>query len=106
MRALATILMVVSYLLVGAHFLRAGHPLFALVLSLAPVLLILRRREVRLILSVGLGLALVEWTRTFFFLKRLYEVHGLSFGKAGLILGAVILLTLVAALLNLRESFR
>ncbi|OAQ20041.1 hypothetical protein [Thermosulfurimonas dismutans] len=106
MRILATILMVIGYLLIGAHFLRAGHSLVALGLAFAPALLFLKHRMVRLILSAGLGLALIEWGRTFVFLKRIYEAHGLPFSKSGFILGGVMAVTFLAVALNLREDLR
>jgi len=98
--------MVLGYWLIGAHFLRAGYPLMALGLVLTPVLLFLKHRIMRLVLSIGLGLALIEWGRTFAFLKRIYEGHGLPFTKTGLILGGVMGFTLLAAVWNLREALR
>jgi hypothetical protein len=93
------ILAVLSLLVLGAHFLRTGL-LPAVILCLALVVLVfIPRRWARLTVQAALALSTIEWVRTtlqFIAERRAFEQPWL---RLALIMGAVITLTLVAALL-------
>jgi len=101
---IANISLVISYILLFAHFFRAGNFLFAGVSLLAPVLLLFHSLPSRWILTAGLALGVLEWVSTFIFIRNMYSINGIPFTKAGLILGGVILFTLFAFIVNLLEA--
>jgi hypothetical protein len=78
-----------SFLLLGAHFLRGGHPL-PMVLTLALVgLLVVRRRWAAGTAQVALLLGALEWVRTTLVLVGERSSMGMPYGRMALILGAV-----------------
>ena len=88
---------VLSLLLLGAHFSRAGLPPLALVFILLPLLLFLRKPWVPRLMQVVLVLGALEWVRsTLVYVGQRREV-GDSWGRLAAILGAVAFFTLVSA---------
>ncbi len=98
MRALRTTLVVLSAVLLGAHFLRAGQLVLAGASAAAPLLLAVRRPWAPVLLRVLLLLAAAEWIRTALVLIRRRAADGESWTRLAIILGAVVLLTAGAAL--------
>ena len=88
-----------SFLVLGAHFLRSGH--FALVaLALALVaLLSVRRPWVPRVVQVALVLGAAEWIRTMVELVRRRTAAGEPFVRLVVILGGVAVVAVLAALL-------
>ncbi|WP_022853718.1 hypothetical protein [Thermodesulfatator atlanticus] len=105
-RALASFLLAISYIFLAAHFLRAGQTIFAGLLACLPLGLFFKKRQIRLVLSLGLYLGSLEWVKTYLWLKKFYQLHHMPFDKAQLILGVVIFVTLMAANLNLSISIK
>jgi len=97
-RALRTTLVVLSALLLGAHFLRAGQIVLAGASVLAPLLLAVRRPWAPVVLRVLLLLAAAEWGRTAVVLIRRRAAGGESWTRLAIVLGAVVVLTAGAAL--------
>jgi hypothetical protein len=99
MAAVRIILACLTALVLGAHFLRAGHALLALVVVLYPSILLLRRvwavRAVQLLLVAGA----LEWGRTAVQLVDLRRAHGQPFLRMALILGVVAAVTALTAVL-------
>ncbi len=87
-----------SFLLLGAHFLRDGHPLLAAAAVALPALLFLRERWVPRLFQVLLGLGALEWLRTLYLLAAMRIAWDQPWGRLAAILGAVALFTAAAAL--------
>ncbi len=90
---------VLAFLLLAAHFFRAGWPAMTVVALGAPVLLFLRRRWAVTAAAVLLGLGALEWVRTLAAIAIGRQAAGQPWLRMALILGAVALFTAVAALL-------
>lgn len=91
-------LIVVSFLVLGAHFLRFGAmPLVALCLFL-PFLLFVRRPWVARVIQVALVLGGLEWLRTVISLIGNRQASGEPWTRMALILGVVALVAFVSAL--------
>lgn len=97
--AVAFVPVVLSLLVLAAHFLRAGAlPVTGAVLCLLVVLFI-RRAWVARLMQVVLALAALEWVRTLVVLAMRRSEQGEPFLRMILILGAVVAMTAVSALL-------
>jgi hypothetical protein len=97
MSGLRICLVVLSSLLLAAHFLRDGE-LLLVIASLALLgLLFLRRPLARRIVQLALVLGAVEWGRTIMVLVQERQALGAPYGRMVLILGTVALLTLASA---------
>lgn len=88
----------VSFLLLGAHFLRAGHLVLAVLSVLLPALLFLRERWIPRLFSVLLALAALEWLRVLYLLAAMRIAWGQPWGRLALILGGVAAFTALSAL--------
>lgn len=109
MTALRLTPVVISLLLLGAHFMRHNlGPLAALPLILVGLLWIKRPWVARLV-QVVLILAALEWFRTMVYLVMARQSQQLDWGRSAIILSAVTLFTLFSALLfqtkGLRQSY-
>lgn len=90
---------ILSFVILAAHFLRDGT-LPLLVASLAvPLVLIIRKPWAPRIVQLALLLAAAEWIRTGVAIAQIRAAHGGPWLRMALILGAVALLALVSALL-------
>lgn len=87
-----------SVLLLAAHFLRSGNGVLVLLCLLVPLLLLLRRPWVPRALQVLLVLGAAEWARTLWGFAATRRAHGQPWTRMALILGAVALFTLLSAL--------
>ena len=87
-----------SALLIGAHFFRHGSwLLLAAVVAVTGLLLVKRRWAARLV-QAGLVLAAVEWLHSLFSLVRFRQAMGMEWHRLAIILGAVALVTLLSGL--------
>ena len=87
-----------SAVLLAAHFLRAGDFVPMLVSLAAPALLLLRYTWVPLVLQSALVIAALEWLRTLIVLAQERQALGAEWTRLALILGGVALLTASSAL--------
>lgn len=98
MKALFVSIVVVSLILLGAHFLRYGN-VFGLAVSLALVgLLFVRSPWAARIIQVGLVLGAIEWAHTLYGLVQMRLAHEAPVARMAAIIGAVIVVTLCSAL--------
>ncbi len=95
-----------SFLLLAAHFYRAGQ--YALVIvSLAFIfLLTIRQTWVPRLMQLGLLLGAVGWLRTLFFMVQMRIEFGMPWTRLAIILGAVALFTALSCLVFRRNSLR
>jgi hypothetical protein len=91
------LLVILSFLVLGAHFFRAGAlPLVALSLFL-PFLLLVPRPWVARVLQIALILAGLEWIRTILVLIAGRQEMGEPWVRMAVILGVVALVAFLAA---------
>ena len=89
---------VLSFLLLGAHFYRYGLVLPALACVAAPFLLFLRKPWVPRLFQVLLVLGALEWLRTLHLLAAMRIAWEQPWTRLAVILGTVALLTALSGL--------
>ena len=97
---------ILSYLLLAAHFYRAGQVALTAVCALLPLLLLLRRAWVPLLFLLLLALGALEWLRTLYVFASMRVAFEQPWGRLALILGAVALFTALSALVFLNRRLR
>lgn len=99
MTALLLTPVVLSTLVLAAHFLRGGHVAVVLLVLLTLPLLLVRRPWARRVVQAVLVLGALEWVRTLVSLVQLRAMLGQPWTRMAVILGSVALVTLLSALL-------
>jgi len=97
---------IVSMLLLGAHFFRAGYAVLVLGFAVMPLLLLIRRPWVPWLIRTVLILGGIEWFRTLMVFKRLRQAVGMPWERLALILGGVAVFTVCSALVFRFSSLR
>ncbi|MDZ7265644.1 MAG: 4Fe-4S binding protein [candidate division KSB1 bacterium] len=97
---------IISSLLMAAHFSRAEQHGVAIVFLLLPFLLLIKRRWVAIIFQVLLLLAAVEWMQTTLRIVHLRQALGQPWLRLVIILGSVALFTALAALVFESKSLK
>ena len=99
-----------SMLVLAAHFYRGGMPVLTLVCAAAPLLLLVRRAWVPPLFQAFLLLGAVEWIRTLYVYAQVRIAWEEPWTRLALILGGVALLTALSATVfwsgKLREFYR
>lgn len=90
---------VLSLVVLGAHFLRDGLWVGVFACLLLIGLLFLRRPWAMRVIQVALLLGALEWSRTMYELAHIRALHGQPYGRMLVILGVVAAVTLISALL-------
>jgi len=91
--------LIFSCLLLGAHFLRSGNPLFTLLCILLPFLLLIKRLWVLLIVQLFMYAGGIIWVNTAIHLMRKRITLSLPWNKPVIILGVVAGFTILSGLL-------
>lgn len=92
-----------AFLVLGAHFFRAGNlPLFAVALAFLPLLFVRKTWAART-LQAGLAIGVVEWIRTLAAFAGQRRALGMPTTRLAVILGGVALAT-AACLLVFRSA--
>jgi hypothetical protein len=89
---------VLSLLVLGAHFLRYGSSIGVLAVLLLLALLFLRRPWVARVMQIVLALGTLEWLRTMVEIANTRALLGQPYGRMLVILGIVAAVTLCSAL--------
>ena len=97
---------VVSFLLLAAHFLRQGNLVVVGVCLVLPAFLLVRRPWVTYLLSFALLLGGIEWLRTLLAIASRRQMIGDPWERMVAILGAVTSLTLFSILVFLNKKVR
>ena len=92
-----------SALLLGAHFLRAGQTVIAVIIVLFPVLLVVKRPWVARLTQLLLLLGGLEWVRTLIVFAAARRETGEPWTRLAVILGSVALFTAGSGLLFSRS---
>ena len=98
MKVLACVPLALSSLLLAAHFFRSGDLAFVLLVLLAPLLVVTREIGAVRIVQFLLVAGAAEWVRTAYSIAQHRAVMGAPVTRMLVILGAVALVTLLAAL--------
>ena len=99
MRVLSYILIGLSLLLLGAHYLRVDN-MVGVIAALALIgLLFLRKPWVPRVLQVALVLGALEWAHTLYSIAQVRAAQGIPATRLVIILATVIAVTAVSALL-------
>lgn len=97
MKAIRLIPLVISALLLGAHFYRDGNLLLALGVAATPLILLVRREWAVSALQVALFVGAAEWVRTAMAIASFRAAMGAPSTRMFVILGAVALFTALSA---------
>ncbi len=98
MTFLALLPVILSAVILAAHFLRSGHAALTLVCLLAPFLLLFRRPWAAHAIRVGLIAGALEWVRTLIHLAGARQAAGEPVARLVIILGSVIVLAIASVL--------
>jgi hypothetical protein len=99
MKILYFIIIVLSLLILGAHFLRYGNEI-GVALSVAPIaLLFVRNPWAARVVQVILVLGAIEWATTLVGLVQMRIAQGMPATRLAIILGTVVVVTVASALL-------
>ncbi len=90
---------VLSLVILGAHFMRYGNSIGVIGALLLIALLIIRRPWVARLMQVVLIFGALEWVRTLYELAQVRAALGQPYGRMRLILGIVAAVTFCSALL-------
>ncbi len=90
---------VLSFVILGAHFMRYGNSIGVIGALVLIALLIVHRPWVARLMQVVLILGALEWVRTLYELVQVRVAYGQPFGRMIVILGIVAAVTFCSALL-------
>ena len=109
-KALLYVPVVVSLLVLGAHFMRYGNSVGVVAAVLPIVLLFVRQPWAARLMQIVLVIGALEWVHTTYELVQQRIAHGLPYVRMVVILGVVTAVTFCSALLfqlpTLRRRYR
>ncbi|MBI5196694.1 MAG: hypothetical protein HZA10_10295 [Nitrospirae bacterium] len=101
---------ILSLLLLGAHFLRGRLWVLVLTAVIMLVFLLIRRRWSARLVQIFLVIGGLEWVRTLISLAEMRQAEGGPWMRLAIILGGVAVFTICSALVfrfkSLRERYR
>ena len=89
---------ILSFLLLAAHFYRGGEMVLVVLSLLLPFLLLLRRHWVPWVIQVALFLGVLEWLHTAWTIAQVRMQFGAPWTRMAVIIGAVALFTALSGL--------
>ena len=92
-------LLIVSYLILGAHFLREGEIVLTVFCLFIPFLLFIKKKWSLIVIQLFTFGGVLVWIQTLFLLINARMDMGEPWLRMAVILSAVILLTLISAFL-------
>ena len=106
MNGLKLIPVFISFILIGAHFLRTGLYSIVIFIIAIPLLLLIKKKWVPRIIQLALVLATLEWIRTILFSIEERMAYGEPWARMVLILGLVAVFTACSSLVFLFRSLK
>jgi len=97
---------VISFLLLAAHFTRAGQTPLVVVALLLPLMLFYNKGWVVRLVQLALVAGAVEWLRTLMIFQAIRVEHGMPWVRLALIIGGVALFTACSALVFFHKSLK
>lgn len=89
---------ILSFLILAAHFSRINQSLLGLFALAFPFLLLIKKAWIPKLVQITLLLGSFEWIRSMYFYIEAYEQTGKSWTRLALIIGGVALFTALSAL--------
>ena len=89
---------ILSLLVLAAHFYRAGNLILVVLIAASPLLLFIRSAWIVRVIQVELVFGGVEWIRTIFRLVHIRQADNLPWERLAIILGSVAVFTILSAL--------
>jgi len=89
---------ILSLLVLAAHFYRAGNLILVVLMAASPLLLFIRSTWIVRVIQVELIIGGIEWIRTIFRLTNIRQAHNLPWERLAIILGFVAAFTILSAL--------
>ena len=106
MNFLRLIPVILSLLLLGAHFFRAGEMMFVYIAVILVFLLVIRKAWVPWLIQFALLLGAVEWIYTLAFVAQLRASQGMPWTRMAVIMGGVALFTVLSGLVFRSKGLR
>jgi len=106
MNALRLLAPILSFLVLAAHFYRAGQQALALACILILFLLFVKRSWIPYLMQAALVLGALEWLRSLMMLVHIRIEWGQPWQRLAFILGGVALFTLLSALVFRSKSLK
>jgi len=106
MNVLKLLPVIFSFLLLAAHFYRAGEVVLAAISLALPFLLFLREIWPMRLIQAALLLGSLEWIRTLYVFAQQRIEFGQPWTRLAIILGSVALFTALSALVFKSQSLR
>lgn len=97
---------ILSILLLAAHFFRAGENIYVYVLLALLPLLVLKKSWLPWVIQVALLLGAIEWLRTLMFVAQMRIEFGMPWVRMAIILGAVAVFTALSGLVFRGKALR
>ncbi len=97
---------ILSFLILAAHFSRDNQPLLGLLALAFPLFLLIKKSWVPKLIQITLVLSALEWLRSMYFYIEAYEQTGKSWTRLALIIGGVALFTALSALVFKLKSVK
>lgn len=97
---------VISFILLAAHFMRGDQTILVVITLFLPCILFLGKGWAARIVQIALVLGSVEWIRTLVELQALRTEHGLPWLRLAIIIGTVALCTGCSALVFFHKSLK
>ena len=96
----------ISFLLLSAHFFRAGESVLALAPLILMLLLFIRQSWVSWVIQLALVLGAIEWLRTLVSFAQIRIEYGMPWMRMAVILGVVALITAFSSLVFRNKALR
>ena len=106
MNFLRLIPVILSIMLLGAHFYRAGFIVLVVILFASLFLLLIRQPWIVRVIQVELVIGGLEWFRTTYNFVVMRQEMNMPWIRLAIILGSVALITLCSSLVFRSESLR
>lgn len=99
MNILKIVMVIISSLLIGAHFFRWGNYPLVILALVCPIILAVRKTIATRFVQLLLVLASIEWVRTLLTLVAERRAAGMAWTRLSVILGAVSVFTIFSAIM-------
>ncbi|MCF6367087.1 MAG: hypothetical protein L3J35_12930 [Bacteroidales bacterium] len=106
MKVLSFIPVILSFIILAAHFSRAGHSILALLSLILPFLLFIKKSWVARLIQIALIIGAAEWVRVIFEYVEIRKYYGADWTRLAIILSSVAVFTLLSALIFQNKSMK
>jgi hypothetical protein len=97
---------ILSFLLLAAHFVRAGDNVYAYALLIILLLLTLKKSWVPWLIQLTLVIGAIEWLRTLMFVAQMRMEFGMPWARMAIIMVAVAMFTAFSSLVFRNKALR